>query len=191
MINWAFIVATVIYAVIGGSGYLMFGNSVNEEVSQDLLVTPGYNVFLNKLAVWSLVVMPLTKFALTTRPVNISLEIMLGLETTNMLTAPNRDTGHATTHSVNQSKRSIFVKDLLVVVERTAFTCLAVLVSILIPEFSSVMAFLGSFSAFMLCVIGPISAKVALAGRCGWGDAVLLATGLIMAAWGTFAAFAA
>ena len=45
--------------VIGAAGYMMFGNAVSEEVSQDLLATPGYNVFLNHLAVWSLVIMPL------------------------------------------------------------------------------------------------------------------------------------
>lgn len=62
-------------------------------------------------------------------------------------------------------------------------------VSILIPEFSSVMAFLGSFSAFMLCVIGPISAKSALAGRWGVLDVLLLIVAVIMAVWGTVAPF--
>lgn len=52
-------VATIIYMFIGGAGYLMFGNAVSDEVSKDLLSTPGYNVFFNHLAVWSLVVMPL------------------------------------------------------------------------------------------------------------------------------------
>lgn len=53
------------------------------------------------------------------------------------------------------------------------------------------MAFLGSFSAFMLCVIGPISAKVMLAGRCGVFDAAILGLGVLMAVWGTVAAFLA
>lgn len=71
------------------------------------------------------------------------------------------------------------------------FTCLTVAVSILVPDFSSMMAFLGSFSAFMLCVIGPLSAKGALNGRLGWGDTALLLMGIVMAIWGTIAAFAA
>lgn len=53
------------------------------------------------------------------------------------------------------------------------------------------MAFLGSFSAFLLCVIGPISAKAALAGRLTIGDGILLVMGVIMAVWGTITAFAA
>jgi len=40
-------------------------------------------------------------------------------------------------------------------------------------------------------VIGPISAKVMLAGRCGVFDAVVLALGIIKAIWGTVAAFSA
>ncbi|KAH8120132.1 transmembrane amino acid transporter protein-domain-containing protein [Phellopilus nigrolimitatus] len=190
MIDWAFIAATVIYAFIGGCGYLMFGNSVSDEVSRDLLDTPGYNEFLNKLAVWSLVVMPLTKFALATRPVNITLEIIFGLEANSFpqLHAHEDPVGTLTT---SQTKRPRLVKDILIFVERTVFACLSVAVSILVPEFSSMMAFLGSFSAFMLCVIGPVSAKIVLAGKCGWGDAALLAVATIMAVWGTIAAFAA
>lgn len=33
MIDWAFTIATAIYAVIGVTGYLMFGNAVSDEVS--------------------------------------------------------------------------------------------------------------------------------------------------------------
>lgn len=76
----------------------------------------------------------------------------------------------------------------LTVIERALFTMVSVAVSILIPEFSSMMAFLGSFSAFLICVIGPVAAKVALAGRSGIWDALLLMIAVGMAAWGTGAA---
>jgi len=58
--------------------------------------------------------------------------------------------------------------------------------SILVPEFGTMMAFLGSFSAFVICVIGPISAKIALDGRCQWYDATLLGVSILMAVWGTY-----
>lgn len=45
-------------------------------------------------------------------------------------------------------------------------------------------AFLGSFSASILCVIGQIAAKTVLAGRCSIFDGVVL-----KAVWGTAAAF--
>jgi vesicular inhibitory amino acid transporter len=65
---------------------------------------------------------------------------------------------------------------------------MAIVVSILVPQFSSLMAILGSFSAFVICVIGPIAAKMAMTGRCQWYDAVLLGISILMAAWGTFSA---
>ena|ERR1700722_7172813 len=77
----------------------------------------------------------------------------------------------------------------LFVVERVLFTLLSVGISILVPEFSSSMAFLGSFSAFVICVIGPISAKIALTQRYGLLDIFLLITASVMAIWGTAAAF--
>lgn len=40
------------------------------QVSRDLLQTPGYNPFLNQAALWMLVISPLSKFALCTRPVS-------------------------------------------------------------------------------------------------------------------------
>jgi vesicular inhibitory amino acid transporter len=71
MINWAFAVATLIYTLIGYAGYAMFGVAVSDEVSMDLLKTPGYNPILNKITLWMLVISPLTKFALATQPVSI------------------------------------------------------------------------------------------------------------------------
>ncbi|KAE9410908.1 hypothetical protein BT96DRAFT_969183 [Gymnopus androsaceus JB14] len=80
MINWAFLVATSIYALIGFVGYLMFGSNVSDEISMDLLKTPGYNPVMNEAALWMLVLSPLSKFALTTQPLNAVLEVLLGLE---------------------------------------------------------------------------------------------------------------
>ncbi|KAH7883747.1 transmembrane amino acid transporter protein-domain-containing protein [Phlebopus sp. FC_14] len=179
MANWAFAIATFVYAVIGYAGYLMFGSSVSDEISRDLLATPGYNATLNKIALWLLVITPLSKFALSTRPLNIILEIMLGLDAT--LSPISEDGKGATTH-IDIS----FMKRMLIAIERIMVPALSISVSILVPQFSVLMAFLGSFSAFVICVIGPISAKIALTGRCHWFDAILLGMSVVMAAWGTF-----
>jgi vesicular inhibitory amino acid transporter len=80
---------------------------------------------------------------------------------------------------------------ILIGVERILFTLFAVGVSILVPDFSSAMAFLGSFSAFVICVIGPIAANIALTRRCTLFDAFLLVVATVMAIWGTVAAFSA
>ncbi|KAH9937611.1 transmembrane amino acid transporter protein-domain-containing protein [Fomitopsis serialis] len=163
MITQAFTVATGIYGVIGVAGYLMFGDAVSEEFSQDLAKYSPFPV-LNRIALWGLVLAPLSKYALATRPVGTS-------------------TGRPT------SKHNRTRNGMLTAVERALFTLCSVAVSIFVPDFSSMMAFLGAFSSFLLCVIGPVSAKIALAGRCGWWDGFLLVTGIIMATWGTIASF--
>ncbi|KAL6299652.1 transmembrane amino acid transporter protein-domain-containing protein [Sparassis latifolia] len=187
MINYAFGIATAVYAIIGIAGYLMFGNSVSDEFSQDLAKYSVYPV-LNKVALWGLVLTPISKYALSTRPLNITMEIVLGLETN---TAPTSEhTAKSTTQGaepLTAQRRKVVLKRILTAAERAAFTMLSVAVSILVPEFSSMMAFLGACTSFLLCVIGPISAKVALAGRCGFWDGLALVIGTVMAVWGTAA----
>ncbi|KAF8140795.1 transmembrane amino acid transporter protein-domain-containing protein [Mycena galopus ATCC 62051] len=184
MIDWAFVVATGIYALIGCAGYLMFGNSVSQEISMDLLSTPGYNAALNEAALWMLVLSPLSKFALTTQPLNTAIQILIGID--SPIGAPEEL--EAKLAEPHRGARISF-KRTLGVLQRIAVTLLSVAVSILVPEFSAAMAFLGSFSAFVLCVIGPIAAKVALERRCGVFDGVVLVLALAMGVWGTGAAF--
>ncbi|KAF9240943.1 transmembrane amino acid transporter protein-domain-containing protein [Melanogaster broomeanus] len=169
MANWAFTITTLIYAIIGYVGYLMFGLSVSDEISKDLLTTPGYNFTLNQLAMWLLL--------------NIILEIMLGLE--SAIQPRSVEDGKGTI----SPKSHRLTKQFLAATERVMAVVMSVAVSILVPEFSALMAFLGSFSAFVICVIGPISAKIALTGRCQWYDAALLGISVVMAVWGTFSAF--
>ncbi|KZT06885.1 uncharacterized protein LAESUDRAFT_743205 [Laetiporus sulphureus 93-53] len=182
MITHAFTVATTVYAVIGVAGYIMFGNEVSDEFSQDLA---KYTVYpnLNKIALWSLVLAPLSKFAVAARPLNLTLEMMLGIEI-----GPVSVNDHGTKPIQQDAESAVrphrpqrTVTWVYTFVERTLFTICSVTVSICVPEFSSTMAFLGAFSSFLLCVIGPVSAKVALARHC--------TSGLIMATWGTIAAF--
>ncbi|KAG1867878.1 transmembrane amino acid transporter protein-domain-containing protein [Suillus subalutaceus] len=170
MINWAFVVTTFIYGVIGYAGYLMFGRNVSDEVSKDLMSTPGYNSWINEIALWTLL--------------NVILEIMLGIDNHTPFQGgvkPQLDTQLSTARQL--LNRVFFI------VGRVSIPALSILVSILVPEFSSLMAFLGSFSAFVICVIGPISAKIALEGRYGLVDVSLLAIAIVMATWGTLAAF--
>ncbi|KAJ8084203.1 hypothetical protein PM082_002970 [Marasmius tenuissimus] len=183
MINWAFIVSTAIYTLIGYVGYLMFGNEVSDEISMDLLRTPGYNPYLNKIALWMLVVSPISKFALTTQPLNAALEVLLGIESA---VATPEDMAMKMSASMRWS-----LKDFLSSFQRILVTLASVSVSVAVPEFSAMMAFLGSFSAFMLCIIGPVVAKVALDRKCGTADALILLVGVVMVVWGTGSAFVA
>jgi vesicular inhibitory amino acid transporter len=107
---------------------------------------------------------------------------MLGLEST-----PPPSAGDEIKPSASGSRLAL--RHMLIIFERVAFTLFSVGVSILVPEFSSVMAFLGSFSAFVICVIGPILAKMMLSRRAEMLDTVILSIATVMAVWGTLAAF--
>ncbi|CAK5263708.1 unnamed protein product [Mycena citricolor] len=181
---WLQLVATSIYTLIAWAGYRMFGNSVSEEISMDLLATPGYNVVLNQAALWMLVVSPLSKFALNTQPLNTAIGILLGLD--RPLTAPE---DLAAKLAAPPQGTRVSLKNTLWVLQRVVVTLASVVVSIYVPEFSAAMAFLGSFSAFLLCILGPIAAKVSIERRCGLFDGLIMMIALVMAVWGTGAAF--
>ncbi|KAG8903037.1 hypothetical protein FRB99_003807 [Tulasnella sp. 403] len=223
MINWAFFIATCVYGMIGAAGYQMFGRKVHDEVSQDLLRTPGYSVFFNKLALWMLVMSPLTKFSLSARPMNVTIEILLGIEESSPVPSHNKprqpdahNDPHAaqkaadayysdaagvlsttddenphshymSTHPAIVRKRKAIEKRKAVwrFVERTGLTIVVVLVAIYVPDFSTSMTFLGAFSAFALCVIGPLAAKMAIERRVTILDCLLIVIAVIMAVWAT------
>jgi vesicular inhibitory amino acid transporter len=157
----------------------MFGNDVSDEVSQDLLRTKGYNPTLNQIMLWMLVINPISKFALNMEPMNATLEIMLGVSSSNDSKAMSKGSYHAYLGKIFSGAR------------RIGLTAFAVAVSILFPEFSVVMAFLGSFSAFVINIVGPVLAKITMQKRCNIFDGSIIAIGTIMAIWGTYAAFSA
>ncbi|KAI6132709.1 transmembrane amino acid transporter protein-domain-containing protein [Pisolithus croceorrhizus] len=183
MANCAFTVTTITYTIIGFIGYLMFGSSVSDEISRNLLETPGYNPTLNKLAMWLLVVTPLSKFALSTRPLNIILEGIFGLDPSSGLVERGNGKSISPTTRIRPSRK------LFIAIERILVPIMSVTVSILVPQFSTLMAFLGSFSAFVICVIGPILAKIAMKGECCRFDGIVLAVSSVLAIWGTVSAF--
>ncbi|ETS59580.1 hypothetical protein PaG_06502 [Moesziomyces aphidis] len=80
MLNLAYVAATVLYLGMGMVGYAMFGVSVSDEITKDLARTPGFPVVLNSIAIWLIVINPLSKFALATRPIQTTFEILLGID---------------------------------------------------------------------------------------------------------------
>ncbi|PWN38531.1 uncharacterized protein FA14DRAFT_160036 [Meira miltonrushii] len=80
MLDWAYIAATLIYLGMGLIGYLMFGRMVSDEITRDLSQTDGYPRILNKVAIWLIIINPLSKFALAARPLVTTVELVLGVE---------------------------------------------------------------------------------------------------------------
>lgn len=80
MLDRAYIAATVLYLSMGAAGYAMYGANVSDEITKDLARTPGFPSMLNKVAVWLIVINPLSKFALAARPIINTFEGALGVE---------------------------------------------------------------------------------------------------------------
>ena len=134
----------------------------------------------------SLILEHRTKFALSTRPLNFALEALCGLDTYTLNDDLDADQKAPMTQAMELNRS---LKRVLMICERIGLVCLAVAVSILVPDFGTIMAILGSFSVFVLCVIGPIAAKMSLEGEVKKVDMVILASSIVMALWGTVAAF--
>jgi solute carrier family 32 (vesicular inhibitory amino acid transporter) len=116
------------------------------------------------------------------------LEALCGLDTYTLNDDLEADQKSPMTQALKLN-RSLISKRVLIICERIGLVCLAVTVSILVPNFGTIMAILGSFSVFVLCVIGPILAKISLEGKATIVDVVILTSSIAMALWGTLAAF--
>ncbi|WVR08803.1 hypothetical protein IAU60_005861 [Kwoniella sp. DSM 27419] len=257
VVNKAFAIATGISFLAGAAGYLMIGPTVSDEITKDLMQEKyHYPRVLNFIALWMIVINPLTKFGLSSRPLNITIEGILGISPlgpaiyvegnldedepiaryddpvevdpldseagkshTGVLTRiqegrrsssfssshPHFSSGggarrrssrsarrpsvvhrpftadgmdsafsyHSIFHSIPEGEGDDGSPDFRVeldqastrrerrnavlrVISRTLVTALCVITSVLLPGFGRVMAFLGSFSAFLICIILPL-----------------------------------
>ncbi|KAG9454630.1 hypothetical protein H6P81_007534 [Aristolochia fimbriata] len=128
----SFIICTVLYSGVAVTGFLMFGEAIE---SQFTLNMPSKFV-ASKIAVWTTVVNPLTKYALTITPVALSLEELLPLAWF----------------------KSYFISMLI----RTVLVLSTLLVAITFPFFGFVMALIGSFITMIIALIFPCASYLKL-----------------------------
>ncbi|XP_022992098.1 amino acid transporter AVT1C-like [Cucurbita maxima] len=156
-----FIVCTLMYAGVALMGYAMFGEST---MSQFTLNLPK-NLVASKIAVWTTVVNPFTKYALTVTPIAMSLEELI----------PS-----------NHPQFLIFS-----ILIRTALVISTLLVGLSVPFFGLVMSLIGSLLTMFISLILPCACFLSiLKGKvtrlqgivCG----IIIVIGLIAAAFGTY-----
>lgn len=105
MLNLAYVAATILYLGMGMVGYAMFGTTVSDEITKDLAKTTGFPIWLNSIAIWLIVINPLSKFALATRPIQTTFEILLGIDdqTAAKVKRVNRGRRRSSAREVNKS----------------------------------------------------------------------------------------
>ncbi|XP_031254843.1 amino acid transporter AVT1D-like [Pistacia vera] len=121
----SFFFGWVLNTGIAVCGYLMFGDSVK---SQFTLNMPKQLV-ASKVSLWTTVVIPMTKYALTLTPVALSLEELI-------------PSAQLQTYSVSIVIRTILVISTLVV-------------ALTVPFFASLMSLVGSFLTMLVTLIFP------------------------------------
>ncbi|KAK4776846.1 hypothetical protein SAY86_005534 [Trapa natans] len=122
----------LMYAGTAVCGFLMFGDSIK---SQFTLNMPTKFV-ASKIAVWTTVVNPMTKYALTMTPVSFCLEELLPL-----------------------SNRKSYCIAIFI---RTALTLSTLVVALTVPFFGFIMALMGSLLAMLVALIFPCACYLRL-----------------------------
>ncbi|GAV62530.1 Aa_trans domain-containing protein [Cephalotus follicularis] len=158
-----FVICTVMYAGVASVGYMMFGESTQ---SQFTLNMPK-DLVASKIAVWTTVVNPFTKYALTMSPVALSLEELI----------PS-----------NQRKSHIYA-----IVIRTGLVISTLVVGLAIPFFGLVMSLIGSLLTMLVALILPCACFLSiLRGKTTRFQVTLciliITVGSVASAFGTYSA---
>ncbi|KAK1396856.1 Vacuolar amino acid transporter 1 [Heracleum sosnowskyi] len=121
----SFITAGLLYMGVGICGYLMFGEAIKSQFTLNMPV----NFVASKVAAWTVVIAPVTKYALTITPIVFSIEELLP--------------------SVHQESRSVSI------LVRTMLVISTLVITLAVPYFGSMMALIGSFLVMLVAVIFP------------------------------------
>ncbi|XP_038979878.1 amino acid transporter AVT1C-like [Phoenix dactylifera] len=159
----SFAISTAMFAGVAVMGYLMFGESL---VSQFTLNMP-HNLVASKLAVWTTVVNPLSKYALTLTPLALSLEELI---------PANRRESHA-----------------YAIIIRTALVVSTLFVALSIPFFGLVMSLIGSLLSMLVTLILPCACYLSiLRGKVTWTQVslctLIIIVGVVSSTFGTYSA---
>ncbi|KAL5717293.1 hypothetical protein ACHQM5_010325 [Ranunculus cassubicifolius] len=130
-----FTICWLLYTGVAICGFMMFGSSMRSQFTLNM----PHQFLASKIAVWTTVVNPMTKYALTITPVALSLEELLPA-----------------------SKQKSYLLSGLI---RTLLVFSTLIVALTVPFFGLVMALIGSFSTMLVALIFPCACYLMLNRR--------------------------
>jgi vesicular inhibitory amino acid transporter len=119
----------------------MFGDSVRDEITSNILLETSYPRALTALMCLCIGIIPLTKIPLNARPIVSTVEVLLGL---------HQQTVAETHHGLMGMGPGL--RGALKVATRVGVVLAFLVMAVLFPEFDSIMAFMGSALCFTICV---------------------------------------
>lgn len=152
----SFVICTTIYGGMAVMGFTMYGAATEAQITLNL--SPTFTA--SQVAVWTTVVNPFTKFALTMTPVALSLEELLPMH-------PD---------SSGYRYASLFIRTMLV--------ASTVMVALVVPYFGYVMAFTGAFLSMSVSVILPCACYIRILGKRASALQVFLCYSIMVAGFG-------
>ena len=154
-------------------GFLMFGDTVMDEITANILSLPFYPAAGKVIMTVFIAIIPLTKTPLNARPIITTLEILCGVDARGM---------------------TPLARGMTKIAVRVFANVVFVLVAIVCPGFDRIMAFLGSALCVTICIVLPLLFHLKIFhGEIGrWETAMdwlLVIVSSVLAVVGTIASF--
>lgn len=159
-VNVTYTVTASLDTFLGVIGVLMFGSTVQDAITSNILTMPaanGYPQWLSVLICICVAIIPITKIPLNASPIVSTVEGLFGLD------APTRVTLHDASGSEKPARR--LGTDISKAVVRVTITASFVVFAILVPEFHHIMSLLGAVACFSICIILPVAFHLRIFGK--------------------------
>ncbi|CAG8034739.1 unnamed protein product [Penicillium salamii] len=130
-------------------GWLMFGDVVRDEITANILTITDYPQSISVGIIVFIAIIPLAKVPLNARPLVATFEVLCGL-------------GGVHLPAENSSEKMQKIGRVLV---RVFVVVGIVVLAVIFPSFDRIMAFLGSFLCFTICIIFPLAFYLKIFGK--------------------------
>lgn len=173
-------------------GFLMFGHLCNNEVTNNVLTTPGYPTWIYPLISGLISLVPLAKTPLNAKPIILSLDSLFGVDR-KPITQPDFDEDEDGLIVPVASQPSPYIETvsgLIRFFNRIAVNAIFVVLAIQFPEFDRIIGTLGASICFLVCVILPCLFYLKLCNVRGFERFVVIMAiviSIIMSVTGTWA----